>query len=193
MDRIQRKVSPKFNRNEYTLVGEVVVVNDKSILVKRVSTNTFFWIDNGGFKCDLNKGDMGSFTMNINTFPSSQGEPKGLIKTKLRLAAPAIKSLPITDGNEFLGGSLMVDIDEVVTTEIPGLFLIKMRAKGNGEVIYARHYDIKAIPQVSSNKAVKVRLMKSKTTITKSGEVFEDQKVRDEDIGVGIVTNTYPT
>lgn len=123
------------NRLEYSMIGEVTSVNEKSILVKRQNSNAFFWIDKNEQHCPLNKGDMGCFTFNISTFISTQGQYEGLVTTKLRLSNAAVKSKPAFEGDEFLGGTLLVQIDEVIPASVEGLYLLRMTAKSNNETI----------------------------------------------------------
>lgn len=135
---------------------------------------------------------MGCFTFNISTFTSNKGEPEGLIVTKLRLTATAAKCKPAQAGDEFLGGVLLVDIDEVIPTNMDGLFLMRLIATHNNETIWARYYDPTGNPTHAKSKTVHLRLMKTKLTITNKGEVFEDYETREEDIGVGKVSAKYP-
>lgn len=134
MEKVTRRTL-RGTRLEYSLVGEVVSLNDQSILVKRTNSNTFFWIDKNDHTVTLNKGDTGIFPININTFVSNRGEPEGLIVTKFRLCNPPVKTRQTTTGSEFLGGMLLVNIEEVIPTTMQGLFLLKLESTSNGEII----------------------------------------------------------
>lgn len=191
MEKVTRRTI-KGTRLEYSLVGEVVTSNEQSVLVKRSNSNTYFWIDKDGHIVSLNKGETGIFPINISTFISNKGQPEGLIVTKFRLANPAVKTREVQPGTEFLGGMLLVNIEEVIPTTMQGLFLMKLVSTSNNETIWARFYNPTETPTHTDNKIVKLRPMKTKLTITKNGEVFEDQETREEDIGVGKVQTKYP-
>lgn len=192
MEKVTARRALKGRRLEYSMVGEVASINEQSVLVKRQNSNAYFWIDKNEQHCPLNKGDMGCFIFNISTFPSNRGEPNGLIITKLKLSAPAAKCKPALEGDEFLGGVLRVDIEEVIPTNMEGLFLMRLTATHNNETIWARYYDPTGNPTHAKDKTVYLRLMKTKLTITNKGEVFADEETREEDIGVGKVQAKYP-
>lgn len=182
-----KRISPgsrsTLERSKFCLRAEVVVNNDRSLLVKRENIPTTFWIDKGNETCDLEVGEKRDFVFEIHTFVSNKQDESGVIKTLLRLVEVLPAKAKIKAGEEFRGGCLYVKILEVKKTELNNLYLIKMTVPETGEIIYARHWNTKTCPSVTEvgTEVVEVRLMKCKNTIANDGTIYERTESREID------------